>query len=99
MSRKIQTAILTAVVIVTLAVASVAPLCGQAVANAQIQGLITDPSGAVVPNARVTARQTNTGFVRRTVTSANGSYLLPNRNSSGGCSVWVWCVAGGVAQQ
>jgi hypothetical protein len=20
-------------------------------------------------------------------------------NSSGGCSVWVWCVAGGVAQQ
>lgn len=54
------------------------PLRGQAVANAQIQGLITDPSGAAVPNARVTARQTNTGFVRTTVTDANGSYVLPN---------------------
>lgn len=54
------------------------PLRGQAVANAQIQGLITDASGAVVPNARVTARQTNTGFARTTVTGADGTYVLPN---------------------
>lgn len=53
-------------------------LRGQAVASAQIQGLIADPSGAIVPNARVTARQTNTGFVRTTVSGANGTYVLPN---------------------
>ena len=53
-------------------------LWSQAVANAQIQGLITDPSGAVVPNASVTAKQTNTGFVRTTVTDASGTYVLPN---------------------
>jgi hypothetical protein len=77
MSRTLVT-IPTAVIMVTLAVACVAPLWGQAVANAQIQGLVTDPSGAVVPNARVTARQTNTGFVRTTVTGTGGTYVLPN---------------------
>ena len=65
-------------VAVFLIVASPTPLRGQAVANAQIQGLITDPSGAVVPNASVTAKQTNTGFVRTTVTDASGTYVLPN---------------------
>ena len=56
-----------------LLAAPAANLRAQAVANAQIQGLITDPSGAVVPDARVTAKQTNTGFVRTTVTGANGT--------------------------
>ena len=65
-------------VAVFLIVASPTPLRGQAVANAQIQGLITDPSGAVVPNASVTAKQTETGFVRTTVTDASGTYVLPN---------------------
>ncbi len=59
-------------------VISTGRLWSQAVANAQIQGLITDPSGAVVPNASVTAKQTNTGFVRTTVTDASGTYVLPN---------------------
>jgi hypothetical protein len=57
---------------------SAVELRGQAVANAQVEGLITDPSGAVVPNAEVTARQTSTGFVRTTVAGANGSYVFPN---------------------
>lgn len=76
MMKKIATGSLAAAVF--LLAACPTPLRGQAVANAQIQGLITDPSGAVVPNARVTATQTNTGFVRRTVTGANGTYVLPN---------------------
>lgn len=65
-------------VAVFLLVARPTPLRSQAVANAQIQGLITDPSGAVVPNAEVTARQTNTDFVRTTVAGANGAYLFPS---------------------
>ena len=76
MRKRIATGSLA--VAVFLLVARPALVRGQAVASAQIQGLITDPSAAVVPNARVTARQTNTGFVRTTVTGANGEYVLPN---------------------
>jgi outer membrane receptor protein involved in Fe transport len=42
-----------------------------------ILGTVTDPSGAVVAGARVTAHSNNTGLERTTVTSADGSYSLP----------------------
>jgi hypothetical protein len=66
-----------AVAIVLLAACSV-PLWGQAVANAQIQGFVTDPSGAAVPNAKVTATQTATGLVRTTLSGPDGTYVLPD---------------------
>ncbi len=47
-------------------------------ATAQISGVITDPSGAVVPNAKVTVTQTATGLVRSTVSGPDGIYVLPN---------------------
>src|SRR5579859_7540388 len=50
----------------------------QAVANAQIQGVVTDPTGAVVPGAKVTATQTNTGDARTTISGTDGSYVLLN---------------------
>src|SRR6266566_10085052 len=50
----------------------------QAVAYAQIHGEATDATGAVVPNARIKATQTDTGQVRTTVSSADGTYVLPN---------------------
>jgi len=53
-------------------------LWGQAVANAQIRGVVEDSSGAAVPNANVSATQTETAFVRTTVSAADGSYLLTN---------------------
>jgi len=66
---------LTAVILALLCpVASQA----QAVANAQIRGVITDSSGAVVPGAAVKATQTDTGQVRTTVSAADGSYVFPN---------------------
>jgi hypothetical protein len=42
-----------------------------------ILGTVTDPSGAVVPGANVTAKNTGTGLERSTETSADGSYALP----------------------
>ncbi len=42
-----------------------------------ILGTVTDPSGAVLPGAKVTARNTGTGLERSTETSADGSYSLP----------------------
>ena len=54
------------------------PLWGQAVASAEIAGAVTDPSGAAVANAAVTATQTETNVVRSTVSGVNGSYVMPN---------------------
>ncbi|MGP8244541.1 MAG: carboxypeptidase regulatory-like domain-containing protein [Bryobacteraceae bacterium] len=58
--------------------AAAVPLWGQAVASAEISGEITDPSGSVVPNATVTATQTETNVVRSTVSGVNGSYVMPD---------------------
>jgi hypothetical protein len=42
-----------------------------------ILGTVTDPSGAVVAGANVTAKNTGTGLERSTQTSGDGSYSLP----------------------
>src|SRR5690348_8652490 len=65
-------------ILVGLALLNAGLLPAQSVGGAQIAGVITDPSGAVVPNATVKAMQTETGQVRNTVSASNGSYVLPN---------------------
>ena len=42
-----------------------------------ILGTVTDPSGAVVPGAKVVVRNVATGLERTTQTSADGSYSVP----------------------
>src|SRR5580698_1575265 len=42
-----------------------------------ILGTVTDPSGAVLPGAKVTVKNFGTGLERTTETSADGSYSLP----------------------
>jgi hypothetical protein len=61
------------VVLVTLLVCAVAS-AQQITGN--IRGTVTDPSGAVVQNATVTARQVETGFIRTATTDRAGSYVL-----------------------
>ena len=39
-------------------------------------GTITDASGAVVPNAKITATNDSTGFSRDTITGPQGDYRL-----------------------
>ncbi|MGA2967290.1 MAG: carboxypeptidase regulatory-like domain-containing protein [Terriglobales bacterium] len=43
-----------------------------------ITGTITDPTGAVIAKATVTARETATGAVRTTVADGNGIYAITN---------------------
>jgi hypothetical protein len=50
----------------------------QAGATAQISGTVRDSSGAVLPGVDVTATQTDTNFVRSTVTDEGGNYVLTN---------------------
>src|SRR5919204_3542377 len=52
----------------------------QNIATAQLSGTVTDPQGAVIPNAPVTVRDTAKNFERTTQTNADGRYqflLLP----------------------
>lgn len=49
---------------------------GQTAGTGGLTGTVTDPTGAVVPNATVTATNTDTGQERKATTSADGSYSL-----------------------
>lgn len=50
---------------------------GQSTAGS-IGGIVTDQSGAVLPNATVTVANKSTGVVRTVVTNAAGVYTVPN---------------------
>jgi hypothetical protein len=65
----------SAVLVVFLLVLAFLPVAAQKITG-DIAGDVTDASGAVVPNATVTARNTDTGFSRTIATSSSGSYRL-----------------------
>jgi hypothetical protein len=46
--------------------------------EATIVGTVTDPSGAAVPNAKITITQLETGVVRHMATNEQGQYVVPN---------------------
>jgi hypothetical protein len=46
--------------------------------TAQISGVVTDQSGAILPGVEVTATQTDTGIARAVVTNETGLYVLAN---------------------
>src|SRR4051812_43486334 len=54
-----------------------AKICAQAVANAQLSGTVTDPSGANIPDASVTATQTDTHAARTARSDQSGTFLIP----------------------
>jgi len=56
-----------------LSLLTASPLLAQ---TGQINGVITDNSGAVVPGATVKAVETATGLARETVTGADGRYTF-----------------------
>ncbi len=46
--------------------------------DATIVGTVTDPSGAAVPNAKITVTSTETGLVHSITTGDSGQYVLPD---------------------
>ena len=76
MNRKATTLVLF-VAIFALGPASWLPLRAQ-VAGATLSGVITDPQGGAVPNAKVSARNAGTGVATETTTNTAGAYTIPN---------------------
>jgi hypothetical protein len=62
---------------VVLMLAMAPALRGQAV-TATLTGTVTDPKGAVLPNATVTIVDENTGSPRSTETTKDGAFSVPN---------------------
>lgn len=60
----------------------------QAVNNAQIHGIVLDPTGAAIVGAQINAVNTSTGTTQSTVSGADGSYVLPGLQV-GGCTIEV----------
>src|ERR1700691_465617 len=53
---------------------SVPPSWGQSITAGDVTGIVTDPSGAAVPNAAVTLTSIDTNASRKATTNAEGSY-------------------------
>ena len=64
--------LLTPIFILLLSISAFA----QQSATATIEGIVADQSGAVLPAAKVTIKNTETGFMRETTTDASGLYRL-----------------------
>ena len=65
--------------LLVLAVVGIAtlPAFSQAdVSSATLKGTVTDPTGALLPGATVTAKNVETGIRRETITDALGAYLI-----------------------
>jgi hypothetical protein len=67
---------LTAAALISTAL-PVNPAQAQSVANALISGVVTDPSGAAIPDAKIIATQTDTNAVRTTQSGPDGAFTLP----------------------
>ncbi|HYM07794.1 MAG TPA: TonB-dependent receptor [Terriglobales bacterium] len=63
---------------VLLALVLLMPLPIRAQATGAIVGTVTDPSGAVIPNAKITATRVDTGVSQSTVTTGAGTYTISN---------------------
>src|SRR5207249_8567339 len=65
-----------------LLTATLAAFAGPALLDAQsftgaMIGVITDPSGAAVPNAKVTAAEASSNLVSQTISDVHGVYSFP----------------------
>src|SRR5512136_505982 len=56
------------------------PLAAQIRIAGAVSGTITDPTGAVVPNATVTLKDEGTGIEKQTTANGQGEFLFPDLN-------------------
>jgi len=64
--------------IAVLGMCGMCGICASAQSTASLSGVVTDPTGAVVPGARVTVHSLATGIDRDIVTDSAGIYVVPS---------------------
>lgn len=64
-------------IVSTLAIPFIAPPVMAQATTGGLRGVVTDPTGAVIPDAEVTARNVGTGSETKTTTNSEGLYNLP----------------------
>jgi Carboxypeptidase regulatory-like domain/TonB dependent receptor len=62
---------------IVLAMADISTASAQAGGSAQVSGMVTDASGAVIPKAEISITQTFTHLVRTTTSDGTGFYVIP----------------------
>jgi hypothetical protein len=65
-------------ILVLILIMAICTLRAQLAGTGNIQGTVTDATGAVVPNANVTLTNTDSGVTHVTQTNESGVYLFPN---------------------
>ena len=75
-TRKLAVLALGLILVMDILLSTVAAQTNQG----SIAGTAMDPSGAVVANAKITAKEKNTGTAYETVSSSAGAYRFPNVN-------------------
>jgi hypothetical protein len=70
--------ILRNLVVTSLVAAAITGLYAQSSLNQQISGQVTDPAGAVLPNAVVVVIELGTGLTRSVKTNQTGNYVVPD---------------------
>jgi hypothetical protein len=63
--------------VLAIGLISAMPGFAQSITSGDIAGVLTDPSGAVVPNAKVTATSDATGEAHNATTNGEGAYRFP----------------------
>ena len=80
LQKPIRTLLMSASLLLagTLPVVTFCPAYGQGITTGTISGTVTDPSGAVIPDAHVSAVGTATGIQLSTVSKGDGNYSFIN---------------------
>src|SRR5579875_4052095 len=78
MQAQKRLAVLSFVFVFLVTIVGPLVLLGQTSTSGTVVGTITDPSGAVVPNASVQLVNTQTNAVLNTQTNSAGEYTFPN---------------------
>lgn len=79
LARTLQAARLWLPVLLLLATGLAAPNAfAQLAGTGSVQGTVSDPTGAVIPNAQVTLTEVATGISHKTVSSGGGVFSFPN---------------------
>ena len=73
-----KTTLARLIVLTVLVLISFSPRALEQSETGQVASTVYDPTGAVIPNAKITVKSTATGFERQTTSSSAGTYTITN---------------------